>query len=183
MTRIQIKVLTSIGLLLLLSFTACKQTDERPFPQEPLHRDISIKVAIIYNFGGPQAVASEHFHLLTKDFVQIWKQSGLVNEDKLKDLKLNDEQLFRLVFIGDQLTVLNNKPSKLDEALKPYIVKKVKTDFEGNATFENVPDGNYYIYGITETRSGYAVWNYAVSTNESRPVLLDNKNAIYSWSN
>lgn len=33
------------------------------------------------------------------------------------------------------------------------------------------------IYGVTDTRSGYAVFSHAVSTNESKPVLLDNKNA------
>jgi hypothetical protein len=157
-------------------------TDEKLF-QKPVQRNIPIKAAIIYNLGGAQAVAREDFYLLNRDFLQVWKESGLVNDKTLKELgvKLSDEQLFRLAFIEDRLRVLNKKPSKFDEAIKPYIVKTVTTDFEGNAIFENVPEGDYYIYGVTETRSGYAVWSYKISTNESKTVLLDNKNATYSW--
>jgi hypothetical protein len=157
-------------------------TDEKLF-QKPVQRNIPIKAAIIYNLGGAQAVAREDFYLLNRDFLQVWKESGLVNDKTLKELgvKLSDEQLFRLTFIEDRLRVLNKKPSKFDEAIKPYIVKTVTTDFEGNAIFENVPEGDYYIYGVTETRSGYAVWSYKISTNESKTVLLDNKNATYSW--
>ena len=67
-----------------------------------------------------------------------------MNAEKLKErgLIFNDEQRFRFYFIVD--------PSKFREAVKPNIVKTVTTDFEGNATFESVPEGNYYIYGLTE---------------------------------
>jgi hypothetical protein len=72
------------------------------------------------------------------------------------------------------INVIDKKePSKFGEAVRPYIVKTVTTDFEGNAIFENVTDGDYYIYGFTETRSGYAIWSYKVSTIESKPILLE----------
>jgi hypothetical protein len=59
---------------------------------------------------------------------------------------LNDHQLFRLYFLGDRYGLeVDKKPSKFSEAVKPYIVKTVTTDFEGNATFESVPEGNYFI--------------------------------------
>ena len=67
-----------------------------------------------------------------------------------------------------------------EQAIKPHIVNTATTDFEGNATFENVPEGTYYIYAVTETRGGIAVWSYKVSTNENKTVLLDNKNAVYA---
>ena len=158
-----------IGLLLAL-FVGCNQTTQKTEQKPALHK-IPIKVAIIYNLGGAQAVAREDFHLLRKDAVQIWKETGV----------LKDEKDFGISFSIDRLSVLDKKPSKFGEAVKPYIVQTVTTDFEGNATFENVPEGEYYIYAVTETRGGQAVWSYKVSTTpEDKTVILDNKNAYYS---
>jgi hypothetical protein len=172
-------------LLLLVPVTACWHTEGPPRPKQP-ERNISIKVAIIYNFGGPQAVAREHFYLLNNDANQLWKAAGLLNAEKLRvpgvtTKPFSEESVFRFYFSMDRLRVSEGKPSQFEDAVKPFIVKTVNTDFEGNATFENVPEGVYYIYGLTETRSGYAVWSYKVSTQENKTVLLDNKNAIYAW--
>lgn len=137
--------------------------------QKTTQHSIPIKVAIIYNLGGAQAVAREDFHLLSKDAVQIWKETGLLKNDRD----------FATDFGIDRLG-LDKKPMKFAEAVKPYILKTATTDFEGNATFENVPEGEYYIYGVTETRGGFAVWSYKVSAAENKTTLLDNKNAYYS---
>jgi hypothetical protein len=170
--KLLIVVLVSM-VLVIVFFDAC--TGE----QKPVHHNISIKVAIIYNLGGAQAVAREDFYLLTKDAIQAWKEHGLLKKDERTTL--DDTILFRLEFLADRFNVSQKKPSKFAEAIKPYTVKTVTTDFEGNATFESVPEGDYYIYGITETRGGYAVWSYKVSTQENKTVLLDNKNAVYAW--
>ena len=164
----------------LVFFAGCK-----PVEQKQRERNIPIKVAIIYNLGGPQAVARERFYLLSKDASQLWKEAGLLNAEKLRVPSMtkqpSEESVFRFFFSLDMYRVGEGKPSQFEDAVKPFIVKTVDTDFEGDATFENVPDGVYYIYGVTETRSGYAVWNYKVSTQENKTVLLDNKNAIYAW--
>jgi hypothetical protein len=154
--------------LLLLSalFANCNQAEQKPVPHK-----IPIKVAIIYSLGGAQAVARENLYLLKKDAVQIWKETGV----------LKDEKDFGISFSIDRINVMYKKPSKFEEALKPYIVQTVTTDFEGNATFENVPEGEYFIYAATNTRGGRAVWNYKVSTTpENKLLFLDNKNAYYS---
>src|SRR5437763_700144 len=158
-------LLVLIALLLFVSSTSCRQAEQRP-----IKRNIPIKAAIIYNLGGAQAVARENFYLLDKDAVQIWKEAGLIK----------DEKMFWLEFSIDRLYADEKKPSKFDQAIKSHIVNTTTTDFEGNATFENVPEGSYYIYGVTETRGGIAVWSYKVSTNENKTVLLDNKNAVYA---
>lgn len=139
--------------LIALLFVSCKQTE-----QKPAQPNIQIKVAIIYSLGGAQAVARENFYLLNKDAVQLWKDAGLVK----------DEKNLWFSFSLDRLDAMDNKPSKFEEAIKPHIVKSITTDFEGNATFENVPEGNYYIYGVTQTRGGYAAWSYKVSTNANQ---------------
>lgn len=154
-----------ISMLLFFSFTSCKQIE-----QKPIQRNLPIKVAIIYNLGGAQAVAREDFYLLNKDAVQIWKETGLIKV----------ENNLGLDFSLDRYYAMEGKPSKFNEAIKPHIINTTTTDFEGNANFENVPEGIFYIYGVTETRGGIAVWSYKVSTNENKTVLLDNKNAIYA---
>jgi predicted acylesterase/phospholipase RssA len=162
-----------ISLLAFVSLTSCSKTEQK-IEQKPVEYKIPIKVGIIYSMGGVQAVAREDFYLLNKDALQIWKEAGL-----LEGMKNEDEFMIRILL--HDVTATKDKPSKFDETLKPYTVKTTTTDFEGNAAFENVPQGEYYIYGRTETRGGNAVWNYKVSTNpENKTAILDNKNAIYS---
>ena len=159
-----------ICLSLSASFAGCSRIEQKT-EHKPVQRNIPIKVAIIYNMGGAQAVAREDFYLLSKDAVQIWKEKGVIKGD----------QDFGIAFAIDRINTLDKTPSKFSEAVKPYIVKTATTDFEGNAAFENVPEGEYYIYAVTETRGGRAVWSYKVSTTpENKTVILDNKNAYYA---
>jgi hypothetical protein len=159
------KLPVSLALLVLFSFTSCKQAELKP-----IKRNLPIKAAIIYSLGGAQPVARENFYLLDKDAIQIWKEAGLVK----------DEKMLWLEFSIDRLYADEKKSSKFGQAINPHIVNTTTTDFEGNAMFENVPEGSYYIYGVTETRGGIAVWSYKISTNENKAVLLDNKNAVYA---
>ncbi len=166
-----------VSLLAFVSLTSCSKAEqkiEQKIEQKPVEYKIPIKVGIIYSMGGVQAVAREDFYLLNKDAVQIWKDAGLLEG-------LKDETDFMMRILIDDLVVTQNKPSRFAETLKPHIVKTTTTDFEGNAAFENVPQGEYYIYARTKTRGGNAIWNYKVSTNpENKTVILDNKNALYS---
>lgn len=156
-------------ILVVLTFSCQKQSPPKP-PNK-----IPIKAAIIYNIGGAQAVARENFYLLKKDPLEIWREAGLT-----KDAKMKDERWFWVMFSIDRYYTREKESSKFEKPIKPYIVATTTTDFEGNASFENVPDGSYYIYGVTETRAGHAVWSHKVSTGDNQTVFLDNKNAVYS---
>jgi hypothetical protein len=161
-----------VSLLAFVSLTSCSKAEQK-IEQKPVEYKIPIKVGIIYSMGGAQAVAREDFYLLNKDAVQIWKDAGL-----LKGIK--DEKQFMFNVLVDDYVATKDKPSKFAGTLKPHIVKTTTTDFEGNAAFENVPQGEYYIYSRITTRDGNAIWNYKVSTNpENKTVILDNKNAFY----
>ena len=77
---------------------------------------------------------------------------------------MNNERDFGIDLRLDRvMSAMGKKPTKFAEAVKPYVLRTTTTDFEGNATFENVPAGEYYIYGVTETRGGFAVWSYKVA--------------------
>src|SRR5947207_15997623 len=102
-------LLTLISLTLLVCFTGCKQAE-----QKPLKRNIPIKAAIIYNLGGAQAVARDNFYLLDKDAIQIWKEAGLIK----------DEKMMWLEFSIDRLYADEKKPSKYEQAIKHHIVNR-----------------------------------------------------------
>lgn len=162
-TRTLLGLLVSVSIL--ITFANCNQIERKP-----TQRNIPIKVAIIYSVGGAQAVARENFYLLKKDALQIWKDAGIIK----------DEKKFGFEYQLARLNTKEGNSSRFDEAIKPHIVNTTTTDFEGNAVFENVPEGEYYIYGVTGTRGGIAIWSYKVSTQEIKTILLDNKNAIYA---
>lgn len=81
MTRlIQIKILLSICTLL---FANCTKSGQKfTEASTPTRRNIPIKVAIIFNFGGAQAVASEDFYFLNRDATQVWKEANLLDVQK-----------------------------------------------------------------------------------------------------
>jgi hypothetical protein len=109
---------------------------------------------------------------LSRDAVEVWREAGVIKEADGN----------KMSFLIDRLVAGGGSGSRFEEAVKPYTVRMVTTDFDGNAMFENVPDGEYYIYAITETRTGWAVWNYKFSpSSEDKTVLLDNKNAWLAY--
>lgn len=159
------KTFLIVAIPLLLALSNCRKP-----PPKPVQHNIQIKVAIIYTIGGPQPVARETFFLLDKDADEIWKEAGM--ETRAMRLCLLLLPIARPAGYLDQL--------KCHSTLQPHIKNTVTTDFNGTATFLNVPEGTYYIYGMGETRGDkIAVWNHKTSTSDQGPVFLDNKNAYY----
>jgi len=153
------------ALLFPSAFVTCRQT-----PPKPVSHNIQIKVAIIYTVGGPQPVAREDFYLLDKDAAEIWKEAGM--EQRAVGLCLRFLPIVKPLGRVDSL--------KCHEALKAHMKATVTTDFNGEATFLNVLEGTYYIYGMGTLRTDkVAVWNHKASTNDKGPVFLDNNNAYY----
>jgi hypothetical protein len=63
-----------------------------------------------------------------------------------------------------------------------YLVKEIMTDFDGKATFDDVPPGNYWLFGQTETRAAFTLWDLPIElkAGENKKILLDQNNAIFS---
>lgn len=122
-------------------------------------KNLNIKAAIVYNFGGAQPVARVPFFLLDTDVKTIANEAGIPT----------------------------NIPFEMSLALEPnmvaatkkHIVSTATTDFQGNATFENVPSGKYTIHSIAQTRGGFAMWYLPVDLDSNNQIiLLDQSNAI-----
>src|ERR1041384_665953 len=98
-------------------------------------KTIQIKVGIVYKMG-PQPVARTKFYLLNKQLetkyftpprtVEIFKGTGAASKVE---------------------------PGIAEDLIKDRIVATTVTDFEGNAVFDNVPSGIYWIAGFARTRS------------------------------
>ncbi len=162
-----------ILLSLFLFCSACNR--DRTIPIKTT--TIPIKAAIIYKVGGgAQPVARTKFYLLNKDLKQIEKDVGLsvvTDPDSARILR--------------QVSPESNFLAGIDEEkIKGNIVMTTTTDFEGEASFENVPPGIYFIIGYTETRNSdslydsYRTWNVRIDTAQfdGKPILIDQHNAL-----
>jgi hypothetical protein len=70
----------------------------------------------------------------------------------------------------------------IEKALKEHTVQIVTTDFSGKATFNDIKPGSYYIFGRTQTRGGFAVWNLFVEIRAgANSVFLDQNNAVAAF--
>lgn len=154
-----IKICIIVITLLLFCVSSCNQ-----------NRTISIKAALVYKTGA-QPVAREKFYLLTAA-----AQTVLENQDAGFFFSPSS-----IKFISKIDSTLTPKVGIIEYKIKDYLVATATTDFEGNAKFENVPKGIYYIVGLATTRSesGCAVWKVTVDTeNIKETILLDQNNAF-----
>lgn len=130
---------------------------------------LAIKAAIVYNFGGAQPVARTTFYLSRIDLENAASKAKIEITTSAPSLWAFEES------VNSQLG--KKETSRFVKAIKPFIVSTATTDFNGDALFESVPIGSYYLIGIAPTRSGMAVWNLPVKTGMNQTILLDQNNA------
>lgn len=161
-----IKKISSIlvASFLLLTFFGCEKLSS--------NKTIQIKAAIIYKMGGVQPVARTKFYLLNKSLAEIKKDvKGNSEPEEIPGMPLN--------YKSSYMRWLDSK--EVQAAIEPHIVKTLTTDFEGTGKFEDVPAGTYYIFGVTETRGGFALWDTKIDTNSIKDtILLDQNNAEHA---
>lgn len=127
---------------LVLFLTACNQ-----------NKTIPIKVALVYKMGA-QPVARTKFYLLKKDLESLKDEETLKGKGNIY-LSPNSAKVLNSVNseFGYTIEGQTKKAGIAEDVIKDFIVATTTTDFEGNAKFENVPKGIYYIAGFTTTRS------------------------------
>lgn len=112
--------------------------------------------AKILNRGNAQPVTKETFYLLDKNLQSI------LNEANIDD----PEGQGAVNAFG--LSVVN--PAKYKEvnqkalaAINRHIVYKTLTDGQGKAEIKDIKPNSYYLFGITKTRNGFAIWDSPVT--------------------
>lgn len=114
--------------------------------------------------GSPQAVRNEKFYLLDKDLETILSDA---------DLEPIDGQSLANSF---GLAVVY--PERYGEfhrdalaAINTHIKYSGTTDGSGKARFGGIEPDNYYLFGITRTRGGFALWSNPVSIQPGDNIL------------
>jgi hypothetical protein len=105
---------------------------------------------------GTQSVRNEKFYLLDKDLETILSDADL---EPIEGNSLSDS--FGLaVLYPDRY---GDFQSKALNAIKKHIKYNATTDGGGKAAMKDVKPDSYYLFGITKTRSGFAIWSSPVS--------------------
>lgn len=117
---------------------------------------VVIDAKVANRSGAVQSVRNEKFYLLDKELEAILSEADL---DPIESNTLSDSFGLAVMYpdrYGDfQRDAL--------AAIKKHIKYSVTTDASGMAAMKNVDPDSYYLFGITKTRSGFAIWSSPVS--------------------
>jgi len=126
---------------------------------------ISLEAKLATRSGGTQPVPREKFYLLDKDLQSILLEAGI-----------NDEEGLGLTNAFG-VSVVN--PSKYREtnqkalaAIKRHIVYSTTTDSSGKAQIKEIKPDSYYLFAITKTPRGFAIWDALVSVQAGQNSLV-----------
>lgn len=137
---------------------------ENPDSSVPDKASVTLEAKISNRSGDILPVRAEKFYLLDEDLESILRDSEI--EDQTGQGLVNAFGLS--VLYPDRYRETNK--NALDEINK-HIVYNTTTDSTGKAQMKNVKPGSYYLFGITKTRNGFAVWSSPVSINPGQNAL------------
>lgn len=125
---------------------------------------VTLEAKIATSSGSVQPVRSESFYLLDKDLESI-----------LSDADIDDETGQGLTNAYALSVLYKDKyPDTYRKALaaiNKHVVYKTLTDGGGKASMKDVKPDSYYLFGITKTKTGFAVWSSPVSINAGQNAL------------
>jgi len=125
---------------------------------------VVIDAKIASRTGAPQAVRNEKFYLLDKDLDSILSDADL---DPIEGQTLMNS--FGLsVMYPDRYGDFNRDALR---AIKSHIKYSGQTDSAGKAQLGNVEPDSYYLFGVTKTGRGFAIWSSPVTVNNGQNVL------------
>ena len=106
--------------------------------------------------GAVQSVKNEKFYLLDKDLEEILSEANL---EPIEGQTLSNS--FGLaVMYPDRYAEFK---SDALNAIKKHIKYNATTDSGGKASMKDVKPDSYYLFGITKSGSGFAIWSSPVS--------------------
>ncbi len=125
---------------------------------------VSLEAKIATNSGSIQPVPKESFYLLNKDLESILSDANI--EDETGQGLVNAYALS--VLYPDRYADTRRKALS---AINKHVVYKALTDSGGKASMKDVKPDSYYLFGITKTKTGFAVWSSPVSINAGQNAL------------
>ena len=125
---------------------------------------VVIDAKIATRTGSPQAVKNEKFYLLDRDLESILNEANL---EPIEGQSLTNSLGLAVLYpnrYGDfQRDALR--------AIRSHIKYTGTTDSTGKAKLGDISPDSYYLFGVTKTGSGFAVWSSPVSINAGENLL------------
>lgn len=125
---------------------------------------VKIDAKVTTRNGSLQSVKNEKFYLLDKDIETI------LSEAKLEPIEYNSlMNSFGLsVMYPERYGEFNREAL---EAIKKHIKYSALTDATGKTSLKEVEPDSYYLFGITKSKTGFAVWSAPVNINTGENIL------------
>jgi hypothetical protein len=117
---------------------------------------VRIAAKVVNQSGSPTAVRNEKFYLLEKSLEEILDDAGL---EPIEGNTLTNSLGLAIMYperFGDFR-------QKAMSAINAKLKYSGTTDSNGNAMLNNVEPGSYYLFGVTKTGKGFAMWSSPVS--------------------
>lgn len=144
------------------------QTVTVPGSQTSIPADTKGKVVIdakvANRTGAPTAVRNEKFYLLDKDLDSILNDADL---DPIEGQTLANSFGLSVVY-PDRYGDFNRKALA---AIKDHIKYSGMTDGSGKAQLGGIEPDSYYLFGITKTGKGFALWKQPVTIRTGENIL------------
>lgn len=120
--------------------------------------NVNLEAKVSDRSGSPRPVRAEKFYLLDKDLSSILSDADI---DPINSQSLQNSFGISVVY-PDKYSDVRNK--SLAE-IKKHIKYEVTTDSSGKAQMKDVKPDSYYIFAITKTSNGFAIWSSPVQVN------------------
>jgi hypothetical protein len=122
----------------------------------PNKGSVTIDAKIASRTGAPQAVKNEKFYLLDKDLEMILSEADL---EPIEGQSLTNS-LGLSVLYPDRFAEFNRDALR---AIKGHIKYAGTTDANGKAEMGGIEPNSYYLFGVTRSGKGFAIWSSPVS--------------------
>lgn len=125
---------------------------------------LSIEAKVSDRTGNTRPVRAEKFYLLDKDLESILSDAEIepINGQSLKN------SFGVSVLYPDKYRDTNK--NALDE-IKKHIKYDVTTDSSGKAQMKDIKPDSYYLFAITKTGNGFAIWSSPININSGQNIL------------
>ena len=148
-----------------------------PTPTPKKEGVVSFEAGLVFQSGDIKPVARTIFYLLDESAVKLMRQAGVKSSDGGK----SDIAIAGAYGISSKF---DNNPnaSRANALIKQHSIQSVTTDFGGKAKFPPVPQGSYYLFGISNTPKGFSIWDLKINLNAAETsVTLDQNNAVAAF--
>jgi hypothetical protein len=133
-------------------------------PAAPSKGSVVIDAKVAGRTGTAQPVKNEKFYLLDKDLESILSEAGL---QPIEGQSLRNS-LGLSVLYPDRFSEFNRDALR---AIKGHIKYAGTTDASGKAELGGVEPDSYYLFGITKSGRGFAIWSSPVAINAGQNAL------------